>query len=57
MRKQLKKLVLHRETLRRLDSMQLDGVRGGQVATCDAMESGCFSCIDMTTDTCPPATE
>jgi hypothetical protein len=54
MKKQLKKLVLHRETLRRLSSSELVRVNGGDV-TCNALDSGCFSCIGQPTATCPPA--
>ena len=44
-KQQSKKLVLHRETVRRLDSKELSHINGGFV-TCGILESGCTSCIN-----------
>lgn len=49
MKKQSKKLVLHRETLRRLDSVVLEVVKGGDMPTCHGILSGCESCFTSIT--------
>lgn len=56
MKKQLKKLTLNRETLRLPEAFEMDHVNGRGIVTCDAMESGCFSCINNPTDICTAAT-
>ncbi|HEY3571791.1 MAG TPA: hypothetical protein VGP73_27935 [Thermoanaerobaculia bacterium] len=57
MRKQIRKLTLHRETLLRLERSELGRVRGGQVArlsgedTCGACDT-IASCTELQEDCC-----
>lgn len=44
-KKSFKKLSLHRETVRHLDSQDLGGILGGFEYSCDHPMSGCPSCF------------
>ena len=47
-KQQSKKLALHRETVRSLNTKDLSPVKGAgaDLPTCGFMDSGCMSCLD-----------